>query len=223
MTGYAKAGSQRWLQVCANRRPELLQSALRRAGAIECREAIEWVSPLAEHRFCEYRDGEALRRARVSPGRMPLRDFWPARGPVWDAIGRTSTGAALWVEAKANIPEAASPATAAGPASRARIESALKDARRYSAPRARADWTGLFYQYANRLAHHYFLTRLNGLPSRLIFLYFVNADDVDGPLSEAEWTGVSRLIHAALGLPKDLRRFGVFDAFVDARHLNDAE
>jgi hypothetical protein len=46
---------------------------------------------------------------------------------------------------------------------------------------------------------------------------------VDGPLSEAEWTGVSRLIHAALGLPKDLRRFGVFDAFVDARHLNDAE
>jgi hypothetical protein len=131
-------------------------------------------------------------------------------------------GAAIWAEAKANIPEAASPGTTAGPGSRIRIESALKEARRYYAPRARASWSGLFYQYANRLAHHYFLTKLNGLSSRLVFLYFVNADEVDGPLSEAEWTGVSRLIHASLGLPKDLRRLGVFDAFVDARHLSDA-
>jgi hypothetical protein len=221
MTTFARAGSQRWLQLCVDRKPELLQLALRRAGALGQRETVEWASPLARDGFCEYRDGEALRRAGVSPLRRQLRDFWPARSPVWDAIGRSSAGTALWVEAKANIPEAASPATAAGPASRARIESALKEARRYYAPRAAATWSGLFYQYANRLAHHYFLTRLNGLSSRLIFLYFVNAEDVEGPSSEAEWTGVSRLIHAALGLPKDLCRFGIFDAFVDAQYLND--
>jgi hypothetical protein len=37
----------------------------------------------------------------------PLVNFWPARGPVWDAIGTTSDGKAVFVEAKAHIPEAA--------------------------------------------------------------------------------------------------------------------
>lgn len=55
-----------------------------------------------------------------------------------------------------------------------------------------------------------------------MFLYLVNATDVDGPISEAEWKGASRLIHAVLGLPKDLTKFGVFDAFVDVRLLQDA-
>jgi hypothetical protein len=94
--------------------------------------------------------------------------------------------------------------------------------RRHYAPRAKANWSGLFYQYANRLAHQYFLRERNRLSTKLVFLYFVNADDVDGPMSEAEWHGASRLIHAALGLPKDLREFDVFEAFVDARLLNDA-
>jgi hypothetical protein len=82
--------------------------------------------------------------------------------------------------------------------------------------RATATWSNLFYQYGNRLAHHYFLSKLNGIPSTLVFLYFVNADDMLGPMSEEEWSGAVRLIHAALGLPKDLKCYGVFDAFLDA-------
>jgi hypothetical protein len=31
---------------------------------------------------------------------------------------------------------------------------------------------------------------------------------------------VTRLIHGVLGLPEDLARFGVYDAFIDARRLN---
>ena len=102
------------------------------------------------------------------------------------------------------------------------IEKSLEAARGYYAPRATATWSKLFYQYANRLAHHYFLKKVNGLPSILVFLYFVNADDMLGPMSEDEWHGAVRLIHAVLGLPKDLKRYGVFDAFLDARLLQDA-
>jgi hypothetical protein len=76
---------------------------------------------------------------------------------------------------------------------------------------------------ANRLAHHYFLKQINGVPSVLAFLYFVNADDMLGPMSEEEWRGAVRLIHAVLGLPKDLSSYGVFDAFLDARPLQDAD
>jgi hypothetical protein len=141
---------------------------------------------------------------------------------VWDALGITSDGQPLLVEAKAHIPEAASPATKAGAASRELIERSLAEARRFLTRGATANWSGLFYQYGNRLAHQYFLRRLNDVPSILTFLYFVNADDMLGPMSEEEWRGASRLIHAALGVPNDLRAHGVFDAFLDTRLLQDA-
>jgi hypothetical protein len=83
-------------------------------------------------------------------------------------------------------------------------------------------WSNLFYQYANRLAHQYFLKQPNGIPSILVFLYFLNADDMLGPMSEDEWHGAVRLIHAVLGVPKNLNRYGVFDVFVDVRHLQGA-
>jgi hypothetical protein len=164
-----------------------------------------------------------LKKAAIAELRKPLQSFWPPRGPVWDAIGITSEGSPLFIEAKAHIPEAASPATKASPTSRKLIDQSLTDARRFYAPRAAADWSGLFYQYANRLAHQYFLRRLNHIPSILVFLYFLNADDMLGPTSEKEWHGAVRLIHAVLGIPKDLTSHGVFEAFLDTRLLQDAD
>ena len=54
-----------------------------------------------------------------------------------------------------------------------------------------------------------------------MFLYFYNAADVEGPESEAEWRGATRLIHALLGLPADLTKHGVFHAYVDAQLLTE--
>jgi hypothetical protein len=166
----------------------------------------------------------ALDKAGVGIAKLkkPLEEFWPARGPVWDALGVTSEGRPLFIEAKAHIPEAASPGTKASAASRELIVRSLVEARHFYAPRAKAIWSELFYQYANRLAHQYFLRQVNDVPSTLVFLYFVNADDMLGPMSEEEWNGAVRLIHAVLGLPKDLKSYGVFDAFLDVRLLQDA-
>jgi hypothetical protein len=219
---FARAGSQRWLQVAVNRKPDLLLSALRRCGAVGPRASLRWHSPLEAEGFREYRDLPALERAGVQNLKVPLASFWPPRGPVWDAIATTSDGKPLFVEAKAHIPEAASPASRASAASLELIERSLCEARRHYAPRASAGWTSVFYQYANRRAHQYFLRQVNGLPSVLVFLYFVNADDMLGPMSEEEWHGAARLIHAVLGLPKDLQAHGVFDAFLDVRLLQDA-
>jgi len=158
-TGFANAGSQRWLQIAINRKPELLLGSLRRGGAIAQRTLVTWRSPLEKDSFREYRDNAALKEAGITELRKPLDSFWPARGPVWDAIGITLEGGPLFIEAKAHIPEAASPATKASPESRKLIEQSLAEARKFYAPRASADWTGNFYQYANRLAHHYFLER----------------------------------------------------------------
>jgi len=210
-------GSQRLLQLAVNSRPELLRSALHRAGALREGEPIEWMSPLALERCREYRDTAALKRLRVQKRlREPLSAFWPSRGPVWDALAIVGDEVPLLLEAKAHIPEAASPGTRATPASLRLISDSLLATRRYLSPRSKAIWIGTFYQYANRLAFQFFLRRRNGLDSRLVFLYFTNAVDVGGPASEEEWRGAIRLIHAMLGLPPDLRSFGVFEAFVDA-------
>lgn len=204
-----------------NRKPDLLLSALRRSGAVRLGVSVTWSSPLEAENFQEYRDLQALEKTGIGNLKRPLNEFWPARGPVWDALATTSEGP-LFVEAKAHIPEAASPATKASPDSRKLIEQSLAEAREFYAPKATACWSNVFYQYANRLAYHYLLRQVNDVPSTLVFLYFVNADDVHGPTTEEEWHGAVRLVHAVLGLPKDLTRFGVFDAFLDARLLQDA-
>ncbi|MBI2754489.1 MAG: hypothetical protein HYX46_13420 [Betaproteobacteria bacterium] len=219
---FATRGSQRWLQVAVARAPELLQEALRTSGALDYGETVDWKSPLGTENFCEYRDGAVLRCLGIDhlPNRK-LSEFWPAGGPVWDALGTTSEGRHLLVEAKAHIAEAASPASQASEKSLEVIRSSLAEARRYYSPRSTAEWSGSLYQYANRLAFQYFFAKVNGLPSRLVFLNFCNAVDVSGPESEAEWHGATKLIHSLLGVPDDLRNRGVFHAFVDARKLTD--
>jgi len=130
MTSFATAGSQRWLQVAVNRKRELLLNALGRSGAISNRATVTWCSPLEVENFREYRDGAALAKAGIKNLTTPLSAFWPPRGPVWDAIGYTSEGTPLFVEAKAHIPETASPKTRASRGSLALIERSLAAARR---------------------------------------------------------------------------------------------
>src|SRR5690606_5863371 len=109
-------GSKRLLQVAVNRRTELLLAALRRSGAIGRREQLRWVSPLENDGYREYRDRAALSRLELA-GRLPrpLRNFWPARGCVWDALGIAGEGRPILVEAKAHIAEAASTGSRASP------------------------------------------------------------------------------------------------------------
>ena len=203
-----------------DRQPELVLKSLHRAGAIPRSASVTWGSPLRADGFKECRDGSAISKAGIS--RLPVRplsEFWPRRGPVWDAVGQASDGTSVFVEAKAHIPEAASPPTRASQQSRTVIDRALAEARQWYAPGAKAEWAGIFYQYANRLAHHYFLRKVNGIQTVLVFLYFLNDEKMQGPSSVAEWNGASRLIHAALGVPVELTIRGVFDAFVDVRDI----
>lgn len=217
---FAAAGSQRWLQVAVANHPALLQSVLLEAGAIAPDERTEWTAPLASDGFAEPRDAVALRKAGIAS--LPVRslsEFWPKGGPVWDAVAKVGRGGSLFVEAKAHVAEAASPASKATPVSLARIEAALVEARGFFAPDSSADWHRVFYQYANRLAHQYLFKHVNHIDSRLVFLYFLNAVDVRGPASVAEWEATTKLIHAALGLPDDLRAYGVYHAYMNVEDL----
>lgn len=220
MDGFATAGSQRWLQIAIDQHQPIIDSKLQAVLDLPSEDSILWVSPVLSTQFCEYRDMEALRRLGVDslPVR-PLDTFWPRRGPVWDALARTKSGNLIFIEAKANIPEAASPPTRATPDSSKLIVQSLAEARGFFAPRSTSEWSGTFYQYANRLAHHYFFRELNKLPSHLVFLYFINAEDVRGPTSETEWRGAIQLLQAALGFSHSRLPEGVHELFLDVRLL----
>ena len=213
----SKVGSQRLLQLAVEKHPELLLRALKKANALGRGNSVNWTSPREADEYKEFRDSAALRKLGVIDSIIyPLKDFWPQRGPVWDATGITNEGRPVLLEAKAHIPEAASPKSGASPKSLELIESSLERARKYYTRKSTANWSGTLYQYANRLAHHYYLRELNNIPSVLIFLDFINATDMDGPKSVLEWQGATRLMHAMLGLPKSLESFDVYHVCVDA-------
>lgn len=155
-------GSLRWIREAVNRHPDILEASLRSTIRLAATERIEWCSPLAVDGFVECRDVEALGRVKAPELSVPLSDFWPERGPVWDALGRTSSGTLLFVEAKAHVRELVSGATRAMSDSRGRIEAALTEAREFLAPDSHTPWSEVFYQYANRLAFLYFLRQKTG-------------------------------------------------------------
>lgn len=62
------------------------------------------------------------------------------------------------------------------------------------------DWLGQLYQYANRLAHLYFLRRVLGVPAWLAFVYFL--DDPHCPTDRETWVQALGQVKERLGISK---------------------
>jgi hypothetical protein len=194
-------GSLKWIQRAVNEQwPSLNQPIASRLGINL--ESLNWVSPLAEDRFAEYRDGAFLGRIGQEALSGALQGFWPTRGPQWDALGKTADGDVLLVEAKAHIAEICSPGTAAGDASRTRIEAALAETADYLGAReGHAAWSDHFYQLANRLSHLHFLHR-HGIRAWLILVNFVGDREMGGPTTSEVWEAAYEVAFHVMGLPK---------------------
>ncbi len=152
-----------------------------------------------------------------------LEDFWPVRGPQWDAFARIGTRGAVLVEAKANIPEVVSPGTGAEGERRALLEKSLAELKAFLGVDPNIPWSGKFYQYVNRLAHLYFLREINRQDAYLAFVYFTGDSDVDGPATVAEWNDALTVAKCALGIPKRHRLAKyVADIFIDVSEMEHA-
>lgn len=183
--------------------PNLLDTAI--ADAFGWRDTmIEWRSPCQNDDYAEYYDEAFLNRLGVGDLTMPLAEFWPRGGPRWDGLARTTDGKLILVEAKAHIDEAVDYRSKASPATLRKIEERLDEAKSAFRASKNACWPTPFYQMANRLAHLYYLARINGKDAYLVFIYFANAPDVPEPASCEEWRGAVRLAYKCLGL-KDSR------------------
>jgi hypothetical protein len=212
-----RKGSLKWMQAMVNDHP-LQLSAVVGASINAPPDAIQWVSPMVGDDYAEYRDQGFLDRLGVSLGRYPIKDFWPARGPQWDALGRVGDRVIL-VEAKAHLAELKSSPSQAGPASMDRIRASLGLVKSSLGVASAVDWTGLYYQYANRLAHLYLLCQLNHIPAELVHLCFLNDRDINGPASAEEWQVGFEQAEAVLGIQDHPLLRHVHHVFVDVTDL----
>jgi len=207
-------GSQHWLQELVNRSPELLNESLKPRLGLSRNDTIAWLSPQESDDYAEYRDGDVQELLSIRLENRHLHTFWPSGGPQWDALGKTTRGDILLVEAKAHVGELKSTCKASSP-SMTLIQKSLAEAGRSFGAASTNDWSQTYYQYANRLAYLYLLRQLNGIQAWLVFLYFVNANDVAGPKSEKEWRSAIEDVHAHLGINRDQLGPFVIDVFLD--------
>lgn len=220
----ALRGSQRWLQLAVNRCPDVIDGAIAKTVGLERDETIRWLSPLESDTFTEYRDNAFLERLGITPQHRRLEDFWPKRGPVWDGLARTSGGRYLIIEAKANIPEFDSSPSGASEVSLRKIRKALDETRAFLKVNSKTDWSNCFYQYANRLAHLYYLRELNKVDAVLVFVYFVGDTTRSGvkPVSYGGWRAAIDLANHHLGVREHSPwiRDNVADVFIDVGDLS---
>lgn len=190
--GQASKGSQAWLQKMVQYTPEALQPI----GV----PTLEWLSPVADDEWAEYRDETALAKLGFTGLAERLSEFWPARGPVWDGLAMAGE-TVLLVEAKSHIREFLTPPSAASAEqSVAKIDKAFRTVKKAIGADDRSDWSRTFYQYANRLAHLWWL-REAGVDAKLLLVSFLNDEEVGGPHTSETWRAVYLAADHALGLP----------------------
>jgi len=208
--GCAFAGSQLQMQIYVNRRRrELRRAILDGLPALAADQpSFQWVSPLEASRFREYRDGDFLRALGFGRLQAELVEFWPARGPCWDALavidreGRRP--GVLLVEAKSYAGEIRGGGSRGQGDSRKKIVRALALTQRWlGLPEDGEAWTGELYQTANRLAHLYFLRRAR-IDAWLVNLLIVG--DPRSPTTRPTWDRALRSVDMELGLPSARNR-----------------
>lgn len=197
-------GSQHRLQVIVNSNPNILTDKLRGPLGLKGDDSIIWRSPLASDAYSEYSDGQFLKVLGLD-GKLrnrSLESFWPHGGPVWDGLATTDRGDVILVEAKAHLSEMSSSGSRASELALAQIRRSLDETRDFLGVTTGSDWSGTYYQYTNRLAHLYLLRVLNNIPAWLVFVYFLNDTEMNGPKSMLTWKNKIAQMHHQLGLGK---------------------
>lgn len=211
--------SEHWMRVAANEADDYTNGRIRNVFGWGSADRIEWRSPVSADAYAEYYDEEFLDRLGLSELKSPLEKFWPKSGPRWDGLARTSSGKIVLVEAKAYIEEGVDFRSKAGPASMKKIRRALRAAKKAFKANDDAPWEAPFYQYANRLAHLYYLVEKNDIDAYLVFLYFANAPDVPAPCTVEQWEGAKRLTERCLGLGRNRFQKRIATIIVDVDEM----
>ena len=201
-SGRAHAGSQRQIQTYVNEKTDALNSSVAQSlSRYDLDEKdIRWVSPLAAEKYIEYRDSEFVERVGLGYLVGLLQEFWPQRGPCWDALARIEGGCVL-IEAKSHVPEIYGGGCGATSAkSKEQIQAAFDATKAWLGVSPDVDWAGRLYQSANRYASLYFLREIAGVQAFLVNVYFVGDPISPTPLTREDWNDAIKGVNRELGI-----------------------
>jgi hypothetical protein len=216
-------GSQIWIQDIINDYPVVLNTRIQEKIASLSGREILWISPLKSDDYAEYRDANFLKQLGLTKLSEKLGQFWPKNGPQWDALGRTSghkdREAFILVEAKANVPELVSFCGAKAEESLDKISIGLDKTQGWlNCGEPRIDWKCGFYQYANRLAHLYFLREKAEKEAYLLLLYFVN-DPTHICTSRDAWDSALKIQKKLMGLSAENLSGKAIEIFINTNDI----
>jgi hypothetical protein len=149
-------GSLRRIQEFVNDRATELDSTLAVASGGRVAGPVNWRSPLKDDEYAEYCDGGWLERLGLELPQRSLDSFSPRRGPQWDALGMTAANEPMLVEANP-LSRRSSPWNGGDGSLTRQNQGVFREVADFLGVKSSCDWTGTFYQYANRLAHLYLL------------------------------------------------------------------
>jgi hypothetical protein len=212
-------GSLKQIQRLINQNKNLIDKLIKSKFNEFASEEINWKSPLKCDDYAEYRDNCFLNVLDLNIHGNKLNEFWPKKGPQWDALASTISGKIILVEAKANIRELVTPPTGAANESKMKIDNALKLTKSFLDKTNDIDWSGKYYQYANRLAHLYFLRRICERQAYLVNIYFIGDTDVFGPKTQQEWEFAIAKLNTHLGIARHELKDFVTNIFINIKEL----
>lgn len=212
-------GSLKNIQLLINKNQALIDVIIKSKFAELKEDIIYWKSPMQNDDFAEYRDNDFIKQLGLDNKIIKLEEFWPKKGPQWDAFATTNKGNIILVEAKANIPEMVTPPSRAGQISKNKIDKSLRIVKDYLGIKNEIDWSGKYYQYINRLAHLYFFRFKHNQPTYLLNIYFIGDKSVSGPETIQEWKGALQVLYSYLGISNHKLSKYMADIFIDVKTL----
>jgi len=212
-------GSQLQVQIYVNCLQEDLESKIvAKIPSLQSKHpTVTWKSPLEKDGCKEYRDGEFLAVIGQHGLANALNDFWPLRGPRWDALAslqlRDDEQGVLLIEGKGHLgemrsktragcsnPKTGAPASEKSLANRQQILQVIQKVRNELGVETgdATIWIDRFYQMANRLAYLCWL-REHGVQAWLVNLLFLD-DESHKPTDNDAWLKGLKNVYDSMGL-----------------------
>ena len=211
-------GSQKDIQLLANKYKKLLDEEISKIKKEPVE--LEWFSPLKDDDYAEYVDQCFINRLGISDRILvQLKNFWPKGGVNWDGLAKDGETVFI-MEAKAHISEIKIESTRASSVkSLELIEKSLNETKEFLNIKSDISWCKKnYYQYANRIAHLYYLREKNKIDAHILFIYFLNDKSVVTKKEETkeDWEKAINGIYNKLELKEDnkLSKF-IHHIFID--------
>lgn len=207
-------GSLKQIRNLINQNPLVINHLIANESGDDSFFDINWKSPIFVDNYAGYSDSDYLERVGISDVKLPLAEFLPLTGLLWNGLG-VADEKVIVLEAKSSVDELRGKCYSCDINAPKLIGSSLKSTQNYLQVDESNDWMGEYYDYTAKIANLYYLRELNGVDAYLTCVYFVGDGSEGMPSKISEWKENIVKRNCKLGLSKEHKLSNyILDVFV---------